>query len=160
MERYGPTVVISFSTIIFIFALVAAFWGRPVSERGIYISEELLLHPTVDSSAKLKAAAKMFQNKVFDNEQAMITEFKKIVGEEFASHMEELLLQSSEWTITEWKFVQIDMLTFASLTFGSLLFIIAGAYLPQLTSLKLAGMQLEKSSSERRDVSSSIGVSR
>ena len=49
---------------------------------------------------------------------------------------------------------------FATLVFGALLIFVASAFLPQLTLLKLGGLQLEKSAVERSALPRSMGVSR
>jgi hypothetical protein len=49
---------------------------------------------------------------------------------------------------------------FALLVFGGFLFLIAGFYLPQLTRLKLPGLQLDKSASERVEPIRSLGINK
>ena len=49
---------------------------------------------------------------------------------------------------------------FGMLFFGGLLFLIASIYLPQLTSLKLPGLQLDKGASERVEPIRSLGISK
>ena len=49
---------------------------------------------------------------------------------------------------------------YAVLTFGALIFMVAGLYLPQILKLKVAGIQLEKSSAEQITTPSALGISK
>jgi hypothetical protein len=50
--------------------------------------------------------------------------------------------------------------TYALLTFGSLIFMVAGLYLPQILKLKVAGIELEKSSVNQITISGTLGISK
>lgn len=56
--------------------------------------------------------------------------------------------------------VRITTAEYIILTFGSLVFMVAGAYLPHLTGLKVPGLQLEKTGGQTSDEVRSIAISR
>jgi hypothetical protein len=60
----------------------------------------------------------------------------------------------------EKRYELIEVGSYASLSFGALLLLIAAAYLPQLTSLKVPGLQLEKGSAERAESKATLSISR
>ena len=47
---------------------------------------------------------------------------------------------------------------YALLTFGSLIFMVAGLYLPQILKLKVAGIELEKSSVDQIGTGGTLGI--
>jgi hypothetical protein len=49
---------------------------------------------------------------------------------------------------------------YALFTFGSLIFMVAGLYLPQILKLKVAGIELEKSSVDQITTSGTLGISK
>jgi tetratricopeptide (TPR) repeat protein len=53
-----------------------------------------------------------------------------------------------------------DPKTYAAVTFGALLFMVAGLYLPRLLKLKVAGIELEKTSIDQVSTSYSLDISR
>jgi hypothetical protein len=48
---------------------------------------------------------------------------------------------------------------YALLTFGSLLFMVVGLYLPQILKLRVAGIELEKSSIDQAGAGGTLGIS-
>jgi hypothetical protein len=158
MERFGPTIIISFSVLIFLYAFFSVIIGRPEFERGIVLDNEKL--QDISAVEMNMDIINSLDNTSFSSEKELLDKLKNEFGESFTDELGEIMLNSVKSEVIDWKFVQIDILTFASIAFGALIFMIAGAYLPQLTSLRLAGMQLEKSSSESRETSRDIGISR
>ena len=53
-----------------------------------------------------------------------------------------------------------DATVYSALTFGSLLFMVAGLFLPQILKLKVAGIELEKSSTSQISSTGPLGISR
>lgn len=48
--------------------------------------------------------------------------------------------------------------SYALLSFGSLMFMVAGLYLPQILKLKVAGIELEKSTIDQIATTGSLGI--
>jgi tetratricopeptide (TPR) repeat protein len=59
-----------------------------------------------------------------------------------------------------WPVKSISISFYSTSTFGSFIFIVVGLYLPQILKLKVAGIELEKSSVEHVTTSVSLGITR
>ena len=54
----------------------------------------------------------------------------------------------------------VDAGSYLTMTFGSLVFLVIGLYLPQIMKLKVAGIEIEKSSVDQITTSGSLGISK
>jgi hypothetical protein len=109
-----------------------------------------------DADKKLR----LIENVPFQNTEQLLARVKQLVGEDTFIKISNSVPRLAARTPGELQFEPFDLGYYALFTFGSLLFIIAGAYLPQLTSLKFAGLQLDKSTAERVEILRTIGIPR
>ena len=161
LERWGSCIVVVVSLLLCVAAQVMFFIGHPVYHPKIKLTEESLrmleavLAPG-DRVQKLKPMADV----EFSTNELLLARAKGLLGEkslEPAIH-DELLRQAVHEQVREWATLEVGY--YALLTFGGLIFMIAGAYLPKLTGLKVAGFHLEKSTAERTEPTLSFGISR
>jgi tetratricopeptide (TPR) repeat protein len=160
-ERWGGTIVICLSMLLFLLAQVGMFWGRPVHR------EMLTFGPQGQAIAKsmgvpddVLAKVKPLEREVFRNEESAVARLKVLVGPDGFAKFGGQLLVAAEHGPEEIHWESVDLGSYLLLTFGSVLLMIAGAYLPYLTSLKLAGVQLEKVSAERVETKATIAIER
>ena len=81
-----------------------------------------------------------------------------MIGSKNFSKFGTSLIEPAERKKGEAGFEPIDLGSYAFLTLGSLLVMMAGAFLPQLTSLKVPGLQLEKASAERIETKTTLAI--
>jgi hypothetical protein len=101
---------------------------------------------------------KAMENLPFRNREEMLAQAKTLLGETDFAKMKDDLVRNAAHIDGGSQLERIEMGYYALLTFGALIFIIASAFLPQLTRLKLAGLELEKSTTERVETVRSIGI--
>jgi len=156
LERHAGPAIMVLASIVFILAQFGVFFGRPVHP------QELMLTP-----ASLKAAGlsddlldklKPVENTKFESSEKLAAKAKEVMGTENFSKLGASVVEHAERGTGALRLETIDLGSYALLALGSLLFIMAGAVLPQLTSLKLAGLQLEKASAERIETKSTLPI--
>jgi hypothetical protein len=69
-----------------------------------------------------------------------------------------LILKNISPLKTSEDFPKIEVGHYAILTFCSLLFMVVGLYLPQILKLKVAGIELEKSSVDQAQARATLGL--
>jgi hypothetical protein len=109
-----------------------------------------------DQLSKLKP----FESFSFETGDKLAAQIKEAIGNDNFAKFSKPLLEHAERKSGELTFEKVELTSYALLTFGSLLLMIAGAFLPQLTSLKLAGLQLEKVSAERIETKTTFAIDR
>ena len=160
-ERHAGSAVIMMALAVFFLAQLGIFFGRPVQGRSV------MLTPVSLESAKAAGMSddqlsklKPFESFPFEAGDKLTAQIKESIGNDNFAKFSKPLLEHAERKSGEWMFEKVDLTSYALLTFGSLLLIIAGAFLPQLTSLKLAGLQLEKVSAERIETKTTFAIDR
>ena len=76
------------------------------------------------------------------------------------SMMSEAKLENAERVKPIENFPELAGGYYALLTFGSLLFMVVGLYLPQILKLRVAGIELEKSSVDQASTGGTLGISK
>lgn len=161
-ERSGGTLVMALAGLLFVVAQVGLFEGRPMRH-------ELLIFNPLSSETQLvlkdmpgEVATKIrsIETRTFRSSEDANQWLKGFVGNEpYTKFGSQIVATAKPGPLTvEWQ--NLDLAYYLALTFGSVLLMIAGAYLPQLTSLKLGGVQLEKASAERVETRKTIAISR
>ena len=161
VERYGGSVVVCAAIALLLLAQAGVIWGRPVHR------ELMTLSPRTFTTAagmgvpeEVIKKARLLESVPFRNGEVVAARLKDLAGADaFGKHGGQIMA-AAERSEAEVAWESVDLASYLTLTFGSLLLLIAGAYLPQLTSLKLAGVQLEKASAERVETRTSITISR
>jgi tetratricopeptide (TPR) repeat protein len=158
-ERQAGSVVIVMAMTVFALAQFGIFFGRPVQSQGVMLTRLSLESAKAagmndDQLSKLKP----FESLSFEAGDKLAAQIKESIGNDNFAKFSKPLLEHAERKSGEWMFEKVDLTSYVLLTFGSLLLIIAGAFLPQLTSLKLAGVQLEKVSAERIETKTTFAI--
>jgi len=100
------------------------------------------------------------ENVRFRNDRELLANIRSLVPADRLKPFEQSLIERGTRLSRRVQAEPMDLVTFAAFAFGSLLLIIAGAYLPQLTNIKLPGVQLEKSSAEQVESPRSVRITR
>jgi tetratricopeptide (TPR) repeat protein len=96
----------------------------------------------------------------FDSQQALGQAVNGIVGDAMTLEIQKLIVENMESVPGSTEFQPVDVGYYALFTFGPLIFVVAGAYLQQISKLKFAGIEIEKSSVDQISTSSSLGISK
>jgi tetratricopeptide (TPR) repeat protein len=159
MERGSAGFVFSLAICMFVLAQLGFFWGLPVREEQFALTGHSL---AAFSKAGIETARvetlKPIENLPFPSREEMLARAKELLGDGDFTKMKDNLLRHVERADGGYRLERIQIGYYALLAFGALLFIIASAFLPQLTRLKVAGLELEKSTVERVETVRSIGI--
>jgi tetratricopeptide (TPR) repeat protein len=160
-ERHAGSAVIVMALAVFVLAQLGIFFGRPVQGRSVMLTQVSLESAKAagmndDQLSKLKP----FESFSFETGDKLAAQIKEAIGNDNFAKFSKPLLEHAERKSGELTFEKVELTSYALLTFGSLLLMIAGAFLPQLTSLKLAGLQLEKVSAERIETKTTFAIDR
>jgi tetratricopeptide (TPR) repeat protein len=160
-ERYGGSIVVCVAIGLLLLAQVGVIWGRPVHRELLTLSPRTFVTAeAMGVPQDVITKAKPLESVSFRNGEVAAARLKDLAGADaFAKHGGQIMA-AAERSEAEVAWESVDLASYLTLTFGSLLLLIAGAYLPQLTSLKLAGVQLEKASAERVETRTAITISR
>jgi hypothetical protein len=160
-ERHGGSMVVCVAILLFVLAQLGLIFGRPVHR------ELLTLSPRTFATAaamgvpqEVITKAKPLESVSFRNGEVAAARLKELAGADAFGKYGGQIMAAAERSEAEVVLESVDLGSYLTLTFGSVLLVIAGAYLPQLTSLKLAGVQLEKGSAERVETHTAITISR
>jgi hypothetical protein len=161
LESYAGPAIIVMALVVFVLAQFGLLVGRPIH------AQDIMLTPA--SLARVKAAGfsddllgklRQIESIAFETSDKLGAKAKELMGGENFSKLGTSVIENAERKKGELRFETIDLGSYALLTFGSLLLMMAGAFLPQLTSLKLAGLQLEKASAERIETKTALAIER
>ena len=159
LERYAGPAIIVMALIVFVLAQFGLLVGRPVHTQDIVLTPASLARAKAAGlSDDLLGKLKQVENIAFETGEKLAAKAKELMGSENFSKLGTSVIEHAERRRGEWRFETIDVGSYALLTFGSLLLMMAGAFLPQLTSLKLAGLQLEKASAERIETKTTLAI--
>jgi tetratricopeptide (TPR) repeat protein len=159
VERCGPWLVVGLSFLIFAVAQFGVIIGRPVMNEHVALKEQSLdALKSLDMSQNVLTKVGSIRDIPFRNVESLLSRIEETVGKKDFPSVKDLIERHVARLETAMDFEKIDLGSYAALTFGSLLFMIAGAYLPQLTSFKVAGLQLDKSSSQPIETVHSLGI--
>ncbi len=160
VERLGPYLVIVLSFLIIGISLFGLLKGFAAKEAGLVLSPSSIdslkgLNLKQDQIDHLK---RQMENTRFISEEILLRRVRDILGADVSDKAMIAIRQGITLIPAERQCFKIG--EFALLFFGGLLFLIASVYLPQLTSLKLPGLQLDKSASERVEPIRSLDISK
>ncbi len=149
------------SFLIFAATQFGVIVGRPVLNEHVAMKEQSFAAlKSLDMSQDVLMKVGNIRDIPFRNVESLLSHVEETVGRKDFPSVKDLIERHVARLDTVMNFEKIDLGSYAALTFGSLLFMIAGAYLPQLTSFKVAGLQLDKSSSQLIETVRSLGISR
>jgi len=160
-ERYGGSIVVCVAIGLFLLAQAGVIWGRPVHrELLIFRPRTFTTAATIGVPAEMITKVRPLESVPFRNGEVAAARLKELAGADAFGKHGGLIMAAAERSADEIAWESVDLGSYLALTFGSVLLLIAGAYLPQLTSLKLAGVQLEKASAERVETRTTLTISR
>jgi tetratricopeptide (TPR) repeat protein len=160
-ELYGGSIVVCVAIGLFLLAQAGVIWGRPVHRELLTLSPRTFATVAVMGvPQEVITKARPLESVSFRNGEVAAARLKELAGADAFGKYGGQIMAAAERSEAEVTWESVDLASYLTLTFGSLLMLIAGAYLPQLTSLKLAGVQLEKASAERVETRTTITISR
>jgi hypothetical protein len=161
LDRLVSPGVVVLAVVLFLLAQFGLVVGFPTESHRLALTEQSLAAlRAAGVKEETLAALKPLEEVPFRGEETLLARVKAVLDDKKFEPLKGALVLHAAQTdpVREW--VRIDLGTYALLTFGSLVFMIAGAYLPELTSLKLAAVQLEKSTADRVETVRSLGISK
>jgi tetratricopeptide (TPR) repeat protein len=161
VERTVGALVALLAVVVFGIAQANFLRGRSSEKEGVTIAPEALAAMDRDPSLKdfastvrLVALPGTVYSDTPEMMKAVETAWKGDPGK-----VRESLLRCAK-KVTRTVYERIGVGEYALLTFGAIFLLIGGAFLPYLTGLKFAGLQIEKTSSRGSEGVRSFGISR
>ncbi|NOH01224.1 MAG: tetratricopeptide repeat protein [Chloroflexi bacterium] len=96
----------------------------------------------------------------FDSQKDLLDTVSALFGDAMTLDTHRTVVANIEPVPASMDYQQVDVGFYALFTFGPLIFFVAGAYLQQISRLKFAGIEIEKSSVDQISTSGSLGVSK
>lgn len=162
LEQRAGGWVILIAFIAFLVGQFMFFWGQPVRvPPGFRLTEagvDALQAAGVPDELLLGAEALVAER--FDSQKDLLDAVAALFGEAMTLDIHRTLVVNIEPVPAAMDFQQVDVGFYALFTFGPLIFFVAGAYLQQISRLKFAGIEIEKSSVDQISTSGSLGVSK
>ena len=159
MDRWVPGIVVALALLLFVMAQFGVFIGVPAREpRAALTAESMAGLARAGLPADALAKLKPMESKSYRSFPEMLAEAQKRLGPDAWKSAQPLVERYAFLGDAALGLRPMELSIYALLTFGALLVLMAGAYLPQLSSLKLAGLQLEKGTAERAEPVRSIGI--
>jgi tetratricopeptide (TPR) repeat protein len=145
-ETDGPRAIFAMSIIIFA-AVQAAFYIVPFLNRpSLKVTDKSLQAVAKQVPAEVLPGLETLKNKKFDSQESLSNAIQPLVKSDQVEAVKAAVLQNADTVKPIEDFPEMAAGYYALLTFGSLLFMVVGLYLPQILKLKVAGIELEKSS--------------
>lgn len=162
LEQRAGGWVILIALIAFLAGQFMFFWGQPVRvPPGFKLTDagiESLQAAGIPEDILLEANSLVGQR--FDTQKELLETVGAFLGEAMTLDIQKEVAESIEPVPASTDFESVDVGFYALFTFGPLIFFVAGAYLQQISRLKFAGIEIEKSSVDQISTSGSLGVSK
>jgi|GEM_PF-6522546 len=158
-ETTGPRAIFWMSITIFAFVQLA-FYVAPVFNRPkLVVSDKSLQAVAKQVSPETLASLEALKNQKFDSQEALSNALNQLVKTDVET-VTTAVLQNASMVKPVEDFPEMPAGYYALLTFGSLLFMVVGLYLPQILKLRVAGIELEKSSVDQAATGGTLGISK
>ena len=158
-QTAGPIGILVMSVVVFVFVQAAFFFlplfNQPsviVSDRTMQAVKKQVQDAPVDSLNQIK-------NQPFENHKALSNSLQSLLPAD-GGKLAEAVMQHAEQVKRFENVPDVPAGYYALLTFGSLLFMVVGLYLPQILKLRVAGIELEKSSIDQAGAGGTLGISK
>ena len=145
VESVGPPILFSLSVFVFALSQYGFWWSNKLSQPSDTPRESTELQEDVATTHNIALAPQDGQK----DSQDLVNNFLDSV-ENFLDNILNAIAPTQG--IKEPEYIL--------LTFGSLTFIVVSLYLPQLLTLKIAGIELEKSTVDQIQVTGSLGITK
>lgn len=160
-ERAVPPLIVSGALLVLLIAHVGFLIGLPTWPPTVTLSADSFASlRAANVSADVVLALKPMEGVRFRSDDALLVRAKALVDDKRFEPLKSKLALHSVRGEPERDLARLDSMAYGLLTFGGLIFLVAGAYLPQLTSLRFAGLQLEKSTADRGEAVYALGIGR
>ena len=158
-ETIGPRTIYWMSIIVFA-VVQLAFFAMPFYNRpSLIVSDKSLQAAAAQASPEEMQSLAGLKNIKFSNTEDLANRVKPLVKAN-VDKITAAVLDNAEKVKPVQNFPELDGGYYALLTFGSLLFMVVGLYLPQILKLRVAGIELEKSSVDQASTGGTLGISR
>lgn len=145
-ETVGPRSIYRMSIAVFLAVQIAFFLGPLFNQPSFRVSDRSVKAVQEDLTAEQLEGLKALENRSFSHEMLSKT-LQSLPG-----NVVDTVLQNADISKPIENAPELPVGYYALLTFGSLLFMVVGLYLPQILKLKVAGIELEKSSIDQAAV--------
>ena len=160
LQIFVPYAVAFVGVVLIILAQVFLFTGVPTHLARVSLTPSSFVELRNDKQAVAAVPSlKSIQNLQFENMQALVERARNEMGRDWRPAYEQHLRHAASNTYVGAK-ADLGMPSYLSLIFTSLALLMAAAFLPRLTSLKLPGVEFQKEKSEVTETTRSISISR
>lgn len=160
-ETVGPRSIYRMSIAVFVAVQIAFFLAPFLNQPSFRVSDRSVKAVEKDLTTEQLESLKGLLNKSFSNRELLSKTLQP-----FPEKVADTVLQNVDTIKPIENAPELPVGYYALLTFGSLLFMVVGLYLPQILKLKVAGIELEKSSLDQAAVGDqafaggSLGISK
>jgi hypothetical protein len=159
IERGAPSLISLLAILMFALAQFGFFYGLPVRSERVQLTDQSFgAFTAAGVGTDVIDQLKQMEGIPFRTREELLARAKEVLGDDGLAKAKNAILRHAARLEASLEFERIEVSYYALIAFGALLFMIAGAYLPQLTRLKFAGLQLDKSTAERVETVRSIGI--
>jgi superkiller protein 3 len=146
-ETVGPRSIYSMSIVVFAAVQIAFFIAPLFNQPSFRVSDRSVRAVEKDLTAEQLEGLKGLLNQQFSNRELLSKALQQLPAK-----VADSVLQNADAVKPIENAPDLPAGYYALLTFGSLLFMVVGLYLPQILKLKVAGIELEKSSVDQATV--------
>jgi len=157
-ETIGPRTIYGMAITVFVVVQFAFFLAPFLNHPSLIMTDRSLHAVASHVSPEVLKALEPLKNQKFDNPEALSNAVEPLVKTDVPL-VTEAVLKSVEVVKPVEGFPELAGGYYALLTFGSLLFMVVGLYLPQILKLRVAGIELEKSSIDQAGAGGTLGIS-
>jgi len=162
LEQRAGALVVSFAIFVFLVGQFMFLVGQPTRIPVAYTfgngGIEALKGAGVPEDLLVNLGLLLPQR--FASQQELMEAVHNIAGDAMTLDIQRLIVANIETVPASIGFQPVDVGYYALFTFGPLIFVVAGAYLQQISRLKFAGIEIEKSSVDQISTSTSLGIRR
>jgi tetratricopeptide (TPR) repeat protein len=157
-QKAGPVGILAMAVIVFV-VVQAAFFLPLINQPSLIVSDRTLQAAAKQVPGAPVESLNQIKNEEF-NSRKMLSERLQGLLPADGGKLVEAVMQHSEQVKRFENVPDMPAGYYALLTFGSLLFMVVGLYLPQILKLRVAGIELEKSSVDQAGAGGTLGISK
>lgn len=158
-ETIGPRTIYCMSITVFVVVQLAFFLMPFFNRPSLIVSDKTLEAASAHASPEELQGLRSLKNSEFSNRDELSNTVKPLLKTN-AEKVTAAVLENAERVKPIENFPELAGGYYALLTFGSLLFMVVGLYLPQILKLRVAGIELEKSSVDQASTGGTLGISK
>jgi len=162
LEQRAGALVVAFAIFVFLVGQFMFLVGQPTRIPAAYTfgngGIEALKGAGVPEDLLVNLGLLLPQR--FASQQELMEAVHNIAGDAMTLDIQRSIVANIETVPASIGFQPVEVGYYALFTFGPLIFVVAGAYLQQISRLKFAGIEIEKSSVDQISTSTSLGIRR